>query len=234
MIDFNSIRAILFDSGRVLNHPRTGHWFVPPNFFNYADKENFEALDSRLINQAFEAAKAYIEGVPFIMNESEEYDHFKKFYSIFAEVLSVLELKEADICEIAKDTVYNDDRFLFYEDVFEVIPQLSKRFKLGVVSDTWPSLDRVYKNVGLRDYFSTFVMSSTVGVVKPHEKMFKTAISELNMIPEETVFIDDNLKNLEGARKLGMNTILMLRGAETYKANDYIYINSLKELLAML
>jgi len=117
--------------------------------------------------------------------------------------------------------------------VFEVIPQLSKRFKLGVISDTWPSLDRVYKNVGLRNYFSAFVMSSKVGVVKPHEQMFRTAISELDIDPAEAVFIDDNLKNIEGAKDIGMNAIWMLRGEEANTDKDHVCINSLKELLTI-
>jgi putative hydrolase of the HAD superfamily len=232
MNDFKCIKAILFDSGRVLNYPRTGHWFVPPNFFNYVNKERFESTDSNLINKAFEVAKTYIESIPIIMSESEEYEHFKKFYNVIAEELTMLELKEKDVCEIAKDTVYNDDKFLFYEDVFEVIPQLSKRFMLGVISDTWPSLDRVYKNVGLRDYFSTFVMSSKIGVVKPHEQIYRTALSELGVSPAEALFIDDNLKNLEGARDIGMNTLLMLRGETPSK--DHVCINNLKELLIIL
>lgn len=28
----SNIKAILFDSGRILNIPKTGHWFIPPNF----------------------------------------------------------------------------------------------------------------------------------------------------------------------------------------------------------
>ncbi len=125
--------------------------------------------------------------------------------------LPALELNEMHVSEIAKDAVYNDDKFLFYEDVFKVIPELGKRYRLGIVSDTWPSLERVFRNVGLRNYFSTFVMSSVLGVNKPHELMFKTALSELNVSSEEALFIDDNTSNIEGARKLGIQSILMLR-----------------------
>lgn len=33
-----TIKAILFDSGNVLNYPRTGNWFIPPNFYRYIDE----------------------------------------------------------------------------------------------------------------------------------------------------------------------------------------------------
>lgn len=32
-----NIKAILFDSGRVLNQSSTGHWFISPRFFEYVD-----------------------------------------------------------------------------------------------------------------------------------------------------------------------------------------------------
>ncbi len=39
------IKAILFDSGRVLNMSSTGHWFIPPNFYKYVNKEEFLSID---------------------------------------------------------------------------------------------------------------------------------------------------------------------------------------------
>lgn len=29
-----NIKAFLFDAGKVLNEPASGHWFVSPNFLN--------------------------------------------------------------------------------------------------------------------------------------------------------------------------------------------------------
>lgn len=35
----NNVKAILFDSGRTLNVPRTGHWFITPNFMKIIDRK---------------------------------------------------------------------------------------------------------------------------------------------------------------------------------------------------
>ena len=43
----NNIKAILFDSGRVLNEPVTGHWFITPNFWKYVDINTFYNLDRK-------------------------------------------------------------------------------------------------------------------------------------------------------------------------------------------
>ncbi|CUU48922.1 HAD family hydrolase [Clostridium beijerinckii] len=234
MLKTKNLKAILFDSGRVLNDPRTGHWFIPPNFYKYVDRNKFGLLDRNVIEMVFYKALKYLNQKNFILTEMEELEHFIEFYRIIANELPVLELSNTNIVEIAKDTVYNDEKFLFYEDVFEIIPQLSKNYKLGVISDTWPSLERVFRNAGLRDYFSTFVMSSTTGVIKPNELMFNTALSELNIKPEEAMFIDDSIKNVEGASKLGIESILMVRDKNYKHDTEYLQINTLKDLLTLL
>lgn len=234
MVETKNIKAILFDSGRVLNNPRTGHWFISPNFYNYVNKNKFESLGESVIEMAFYKALQNLNEKNFILTETEEFNHFIEFYRIFSNELPDLELSEVQIVELAKDTVYNDEKFFFHEDVFEIIPKLSKNYKLGVVSDTWPSLERVFSNVGLRGYFSTFVMSSLLGVVKPDELMFRTALSELNIKPEEALFIDDNIKNVEGARKLGIQSILMIRDKNFKFDPENFVITNLQDLQNLL
>ncbi|MTI49919.1 MAG: HAD-IA family hydrolase [Firmicutes bacterium] len=104
----------------------------------------------------------------------------------------------------------------------------------GVVSDTWASLNRVFKNCGLRKYFSTFIMPSVLGVVKPSQLMFNRALSELSVKPEEALFIDNNIKNVRGALKLGINSVLIIRERNSRGNSDIISINSLKELYEIL
>jgi putative hydrolase of the HAD superfamily len=236
MIETKNIKAILFDSGRVLTYPRTGHWFMPPNFFKYVDKNKFSALDVKLVDEAFHKAAKYLDSFSFILTEEEELEKFVEFYSILSNELAGLGLSREQVIEIAKDTVLNDEKFVFYEDVFEYIPELAKHYKLGVISDTWPSLDRVFKNTGVRQYFSTFIMSSILGVLKPHKLMYTTALKELGVKPEEALFIDDNIVNVEAARKLGMQGLVILRsnqidGTEVWDENTIRDIKKLIELL---
>lgn len=46
--------------------------------------------------------------------------------------------------------------------------------------------------------------------------MYKTAIDELGVSVEEAVFIDDNIINCDGAKKLGINSFLICRELEHY------------------
>jgi len=77
-------------------------------------------------------------------------------------------------------------------------------------------------------------MSSLTGVIKPNALMFNTALSELNIKPQEALFIDDSIKNVEGASKLGIESILMIRDKNCKHDTEYLQFNTLKDLLALL
>ncbi|MFC3749961.1 HAD-IA family hydrolase [Paenibacillus sp. GCM10012306] len=213
------IKAILFDSGKVLNGPVTGHWFISPNFFNFIDEEIFCSIDKQTRNKAFYKANTYISNQSLIRNEDEELYHFIEFYRIFAAELPQLGLGEDQIKAIATDLVFNYEKYKFYTDAIELIPELSRTYKLAVVSDAWPSLDNVFKQVGLRDYFSSFIISSVKGVSKPHELMYKAALEELEVSPSEAIFVDDNIRNCDGAERLGIHSMVLSRDMKQYLFN---------------
>ncbi|ADL53957.1 HAD-IA family hydrolase [Clostridium cellulovorans] len=212
----NKIKAILFDSGRVLNVPTTGHWFITNNFFTYVDKKKFDSIPTDIKRLAFYEAGKFIHTKKLILDEQEEYTYFLEYYKIFSRCLPELGLANNDIESITKDYVYNYNKYSFFEDVINVIPKLSESYKLAVISDAWPSLENVYKAAGLRDYFSSFVISSKKGVSKPNELMYKTALEELDVSPDEALFIDDNIKNCDGALKLGINSLVLCRDLDSY------------------
>lgn len=232
-----NIKAILFDSGRVLNQSSTGHWFISPRFFEYVDNRKYNAINKEKINVAFKKAGQYINSQILIETKKDEYLHFNKYYEIFSNNLPELELKEEQINGLAMDLVYNMNKYIFFDDALKIIPKLKSKYKLAIVSDAWPSLKDVYENKGLYNYFDSFVISSVLGTTKPNEKMYLKALDELKLFPEEAVFIDDNLINLEGAMKLGINGVLLCRNKLQYfiyklfsVGKNYEVINDLEQL----
>lgn len=238
-LNANKIKAVLFDSGRVLNGPVTGHWFITPNFFEFVDEKSFKALERNQRDYAFSKAGSYISMQNLITNEEEELTHFLEYFRLFSNELPQLGLKDEQIKAIAEDLVYNNNKYKFFKDAIDLIPALSKKYKLAVVSDAWPSLENVFKSSGLRNYFSSFVVSSIKGVTKPHELMFRAALDELDILPEDAIFIDDSIKNCDGASKLGIQSFVLCREWRTYFYNrlsckNHKVIKSLNEIKRLL
>jgi len=225
----NNIKAILFDSGRTLNVPRTGHWFITPNFFNIINDTSFQYTEDQL-SEAMNKACDHINKMLLVKTEEDEFTMFKEFYEIVLKEIKYMSINEEIINSLASDNVYNDDKFYFFDDVEPGLQRLKDKYILGVVSDTWPSLERVFINKSLRKYFSTFVMSSIYGSYKAEKVLFKIAIEEIGVKPEEVIFIDDSESNLIAAEDFGMIPILIDRYDRNDIESKYPIIKSLNDL----
>ena len=65
--------------------------------------------------------------------------------------------------------------------------------------------------------FSVFFTSCYLGVRKPDDAIYRLALDITQRAPEECIFIDDRLLNLECARRLGMRTIHFQNPAQLAK-----------------
>lgn len=54
--------------------------------------------------------------------------------------------------------------------------------------------------------FKSLIFSFETGFRKPQPQIFQLALDQTNHQPSECIFIDDSLKNLDGAAKLGIQT----------------------------
>lgn len=66
--------------------------------------------------------------------------------------------------------------------------------------------------------FRDWVFSAEVGLVKPDPAIFRLAVEKFGVDPHETLFVDDNAQNLEGARAVGLSTYLFDGNANRLRA----------------
>lgn len=95
-------------------------------------------------------------------------------------------------------------------DSIEIVRQLaeSRRYLMATLNNEILELN-VYriKHFGLSRYFSVFFSSCFLGLRKPDEAIYRTALQVTQRQPEECIFIDDREVNLECPRELGLRTI---------------------------
>ena len=70
------------------------------------------------------------------------------------------------------------------------------------------------QHFGLPELFSAFFSSCYLGVRKPQLEVYRKALAISQRRPEESLFIDDSLPNIQAAQDLGMNGILYVGASE--------------------
>lgn len=222
-------KAILFDVGNTLDYPASGDWMFTNLFYELAGDNLYKCTKTEIQN-AKERSFEYLEKNHLVTSEEEEYNQFTYYYSEISSHLN-LELSEVDIQKIAHDRTYNMKNYISYPNVKEVLSTLSKTHRLGIVSDTWPSIERQLQALDIFNYFSTTTYSCFLGTFKPDKRMFLDALDKLGLPPEDTVFIDDRPINLESAAELGIIPILIAANPDSDINVPYLKIHSLMELL---
>lgn len=67
--------------------------------------------------------------------------------------------------------------------------------------------ERTKDERGYEEYVEGAIYSWQVQVVKPEPEIYQTLIARYGLVPQECVFLDDNLMNVEAARKIGIHAI---------------------------
>jgi epoxide hydrolase-like predicted phosphatase len=86
----------------------------------------------------------------------------------------------------------------------------SKRpvYKTALLSNAWDDLRGVLEDgYQIADAFDVMVISAEVGVKKPDPRIYQIVLERLDVTPEEAVFVDDFIENVEAARQQGMYAI---------------------------
>lgn len=228
------IKNLVFDFGRVLAYPATGNWFITPETKNILGALRFfKLMHSSKTPTAFRNSCRYLDSIHLLHTEEEEIEQFTEFYKRALAEIGIKDKNEKLSLKLAQDVTLNDNKVVIYDDVLPCFEELKSKYSISVLSDTWPSLRRVLKNYGVSQYLSGIVLSCDYNEQKSGTKLFEIAIKEWNILPEETVFVDDSESNLDNASKVGFSCILMDRTGKK-KESKYPIVYDLNDLKSIL
>ena len=202
------VKAVFFDLGWTLVYPLSGDWeFTEPaqKLFNW---EVYQSLPKERTAAVRKEANDYLEAHHHISTLEEEYDRMLQYFTIVAQKLPELGATRQDIEATALEKVYQSQHtYNLMEDAIPTLEALKGRCKLGIISDTWPSIVPVLERFGILPYFDAITYSFQLGCFKPNPRMFQDALSKMGLPAQECVFIDDVARNLEGAAKVGIQPV---------------------------
>ena len=104
----------------------------------------------------------------------------------------------------------------------------SKKYKLICLTNVLKGVDiftpkeRVNAVNQVMTYFDIIYESYKLNMRKPETRIFQYILNEINIKPEETIFLDDLGMNLKPARQLGINTIKVVNPKDAINELDQI------------
>lgn len=198
-------KAIIFDMGEVL--------------VKTFDRSHRTRLASRF-NLSFEELEKIVyfsdSAVSAMSGEISEDEHFRY-------VLKVIGASYLKIHEFQEDFWGGDD---IDKEMIDFISALKKQYKLGLLSNAMDSTrQRLNDKYNLLAYFDAGIFSCEVRMAKPSPEIYKLLLNQLHVKPIESIFIDDNIDNLEAAQKLGLTIVHAITTQQT--------IDSITQLLEL-
>tara|TARA_B100000214_G_scaffold46657_1_gene29337 strand:+ start:463 stop:1053 length:591 start_codon:yes stop_codon:yes gene_type:complete len=123
---------------------------------------------------------------------------------------------------------YKNHRKMFrgiFDESVKILKILKlKQYECYVLSNwSWETFIGMEKDFPFLKLFDDLIISGNEKMIKPNKEIYNLAISRFNLIPKETVFIDDKIENINTAQRLGFKTI-HLNNPEliTSEINKYI------------
>ncbi len=222
-------KVIFFDVGYTLDKPASGDWMLTGKFLELAGPQLKQHGETE-IRKASEAGLRFLARNHLVKTVDEEIRQFCRYYSILSDQLR-LGLSETECEQIARDRACGMENYVPYPGIRQVLATLCRTHRLGVISDTWPSIEKQLEHIGVSGYLSFCTFSCFLGVFKPDRRIYLDALEKSGVSPEETVFIDDSVRNLRGAAELGILPILIAAEPGTDTETEYLKIHDLRELI---
>ena len=189
----NKIKNIIFDLGGVilnLDYNKTVDEFKKIGLLNFQD--------------------LYSQKMQNIL-----FDDFEKGEVSSAEFISCLiDSENLKIKEIDFINAWNAMLLEIPIKKLEFINSLKKDYKVFLLSNTneihiYKFEDDLKKNNMLNQFYKCFdkvYYSSRMGKRKPEENCFKQVLGENQLVPQQTLFIDDSIQHIKGAKRVGIET----------------------------
>lgn len=195
----SKIKNIIFDFGGVICD------LLPQQCL-----EEFRRLGCKL--EIFPSQYSQFEGVFKQIDRGEITN--TQFYDAIRQQGHVADLSDEEIRQAWLSVLGNipDERF-------EAIDKLRKKYNLYILSNAndihWEYLKEnrmVFRGENTTTWFKEIFLSYKLHLEKPEPEIYQAVLNKANIKVEESLFIDDNVPNLESAAKMGIHTLHSTNG----------------------
>lgn len=201
MINLDGIKNIIFDFGGVIiniDHSLPGKKFMELGIKNF-DKLYSQALQNHLFDKLERGE----------ITPGEFRNDLRKYIPITVSDNEIDDAWNSIILDIPPERI-------------KILEKLQNNYQTFLLSNTneihydcyRANLEKVYGYKNFDELFKKAYFSFEMGMQKPYPEIYETVLSENNLIANETLFIDDTLKHVEGAARVGIRAFHLEKGVE--------------------
>ncbi len=183
------VKALIFDYGEV----------ICPQ-----DRDKIKEMSSRLMLGEKDFSEIYFRyRLEYDLNNLSPGEYWKKVLHDCNLSKSAMEIEELIKIDIKSWLSFDENMLSFIKEIKD------KVFKIAILSNMpSPILEKMEDCFTWLSMFETVIFSCRVRSVKPEPEIYRMCLSSLALKAEDCLFIDDSEKNIAGAQKVGLNTIL--------------------------
>ncbi len=181
------IKNVIFDLGNVLLNFNSGNII--------SDHIKDEKLHQKISENIF---------------ESQEWIKLDKGEISASKATEIFIERQPENKKLIKEIMHNWKLYLTpIEPNLDVLNELAnKSLNLYVLSNFHKeAFEVVYDKYDFFRYFDGMIISYQVKAIKPDRLIYKKLIDRFDILPKNSLFIDDSFKNIQAAEKLGFKTI---------------------------
>lgn len=120
-----------------------------------------------------------------------------------------------------------DARYARDETMVDMVRSLRQHYKTALLSNANNAIiRRLFTSQELAELFSDVIISSEVGMVKPHPELFELTATRLDCLAEECVMIDDVALNIDGAIQVGMKGVVFTDNKQCVRELQEMGVNA--------
>ena len=223
----SELKAILFDFGGCLDsdgmHTRTLYIEVFTKFgvMNTVSREAFQ--------ESYSQADKKMIAEKLVLNANLRESNLIQTELILCD----LEYHDQNLAKPIADEISAIQESFFKKNA-PTLEALSKKYRLGIISNFTGNLEIILNEYKLHKYFEHVLDSYHIGFSKPDIQIFEEALKRFKLPAENCMFIGDNIeRDVLPAKSLGMKTVLIHepKHGRHYNPGPDAYVLEIRELL---
>ena len=184
-----SLRAVVFDYGMVLSGP--------PHPQAHEKLKSITGLSHEAFEQLY-----WIDRHAYDRGDLTGLAFWQKLVSDANLDLSPEQIEELNQWDSRMWTTTNSETLAWHKQLKE------RGFKTGILSNMGDSvLENIQSKFSWIGDFDVLIWSYQHRMAKPQPEIYHLLLNQLGTAPEETLFLDDRLENIEAARHLGIRSL---------------------------